>query len=107
MLDSQRQQSQMSVAMTQSEDRAGGRGQFKEAGCEQEERGGHGWRKVRKDGLLLRRKGFQHACAVRWDQAWGGEGGNTDAEGDNQENAIPPPSTEEEMESRMSVEDEP
>lgn len=66
MLDSQRQQSQLSVAMTRSEDRAGGRGQFKKAGCEEEERGGHGWRKVRKDGLLLlRRKGFQHACVLR------------------------------------------
>ena len=64
---------------------------------------------MRKDGLLLlRRKGFQHACAVRWDQAWGGEGGNTDAERDNQENEIPPPSTEEEeMKLRASVEDEP
>ena len=40
VLDSQRQQSQMSVAMTQSEDRAGGRGQFKEAGCEEDMVGG-------------------------------------------------------------------
>jgi len=67
---------------------------------------------VKKDGLLLpRRKGLQHACAVRWDQAGGWRGGhkeNTDAERDNQENEIPPPSMEEEeTESRASVDDEP
>lgn len=61
---------------------------------------------MKKDGLLLpRRKGLQHACAVRWDQAGGRRHKeNTDAERDNQENEIPPPSMEEEeMESRASV----